>query len=438
MSEWVTEIKQSEFETLTESGNVILDFYSTDCPPCEALAPKFESIAELFHPYVKFLKIYRQENRELAAKLGVSSSPSLLFFKEGQPVFRVLTGGILKSQIIEGLANLLGREKTEEILSQRKKKTIEADLAVLGGGPAGMSAAIYAAQAKLKTYVVDTAVPGGQVKNTHLISNYPGTEKPISGYELAHRMLRQAEEAGANFISAVDITDLKLSENRSEIYIDDDIVLRARSVILATGAEPRALGVPGEKELRGHGIHYCATCDGKYYEGREIVVIGGGNSAVEESLFLARFASRVTIVHQFDTLQANQKAQDASFAEKKIDFIWSHEPRGFEKRGDRMILTLENMKTGERTAIETSGVFVFVGMVPNIPKTEGLRTASNGYIETDEDMRTNIPGVFAAGDVRQKKIRQAATAVSDGCIAAIMAERWIKENVQKEAMYGKS
>ncbi|MBI3394518.1 MAG: FAD-dependent oxidoreductase [Spirochaetia bacterium] len=428
MSEFVREIKADGFEShVLGQGSAILDFYSTDCPPCEALAPKFESLAELFHPYVRFVKIYRQESRELAAKLGVTSSPTLIFFKDGKEVFRRLTGGILKRDITAGLSNLLGREKTEEILATKPKRTIQCDVAILGGGPAGLSAALYAAQAKLDTYVVDSAVPGGQVKNTHQVSNYPGTEKPVSGYELAHRMLRQAEDAGAHFIAAVDVTNVHLSAGANEIMIDDDTVLHAKSVILATGAEPRPLGVPGEADYKGRGIHYCATCDGKYYEGKEVVVIGGGNSAVEESLFLAKFADKVTIVHQFDTLQANKTAQARAFAEPKINFVFSHEPRRFERTGDRMIITLEDMKTHEQRTLETDGVFVFVGMVPNLGHIEGdLKKNQWGYLETDEDMQTNIPGVFGAGDVRSKKIRQAATAVSDGCIAAVMAERWIE------------
>ena len=194
------------------------------------------------------------------------------------------------------------------------------------------------------------------------------------------------------------------------------------------GAEPRLLGVPGEKEFRGRGISYCATCDGKFYQDLELIVIGGGNSAVEESLFLTRFARRITIVHQFDTLQANKAAQEAALAHPAIQFVWDSEPRSFQMdEHNKMHVMVENRKTGVKKELIADGAFIFVGLLPNVQGIEGLRRNEQGYVITTEDMETNIPGVYAIGDVRQKKVRQAITAAADGCIAAVIAEKYIEK-----------
>lgn len=435
MNPFVTEINENQFADLVEKSEkpVLLDFYSTECPPCEALAPKFEQYAELFYEHIHFYKIFRQENRSLADRLNVKSSPTLLFFKNGREVSGRLSGGIRKKQIQDAIQNLVLPEVFERAVSGRKKIFMKADVVILGGGPAGLSAAIYAAQAKLNTIVIDPALPGGQVATTHMISNYPGTGAALPGYELAHKTQHQAKESGANILSAVDITDLELSQSGEShrIWIDDDLEIESSVVILAMGAEPRKLGVPGEIEFKGKGISYCATCDGKYYDDKEVVVIGGGNSAIEESLFLTRFASKVTIIHQFEELQANKTAQQHAVENEKIEFILNSEVREFSQSAEgKMLLTVENLKTREISKVETDGVFVFIGMTPNT----GLLPVSIavnqwGYITTNEDMETNLPGVYAAGDIRSKKIRQVATAVSDGCIAGINAEKYI-ENLE--------
>lgn len=426
---FIQEIQASQYEALVAGakGPVILDFYSEDCVPCEALASKFESLADLFGEEIRFYKIFRQQNRELATELGVRSSPTLIFYRDGQEVGRRLTGAIRKKDIVEQIGQLIPADAFDRLYAKRSSSTREVDVAILGGGPAGLTAALYAAQARLNVLVIDQDLTGGQVKTTHMISNYPGTGGPVSGWELSEKMLRQVQEAGADVIAAVDVTMAKLKSGESVIRIDDEIEVHARSVILATGAEPRSLGVPGEKEFRGRGISYCATCDGKYYDGKEVIVIGGGNSAVEESIFLTKFASRVTIVHQFDHLQANKQAQEEAFANDRIRFVWNSEPRRFEQLPDgRMKLTVENVKTGETDEMITDGVFVFVGMVPNLTGIESdmpIEKNQWGYVITDEDMETNVPGIFAIGDVRAKKYRQAAIAVGEGCIAAIACEK---------------
>jgi thioredoxin reductase (NADPH) len=432
MAVYLKEISSADFkkEVMESDMPVVVDFFSNECPPCEALAPKLESIADKFNSNVKFVKIFRQNNRDLAASLGVSSSPTLLFFKNGKEISGRLTGGIKKKNILEHMELLLDKETFLKLNIYPPRISRNVDVIILGGGPAGLSAALYASQAKLATVVVDQAMPGGQVASTHMISNYPGTGKAVHGYELMHYMAEQAKEAGAELISAIDVTDITLSDNGSNhrLVIDDELELYAPALILATGAEPRLLNAPGETVFKGKGISYCATCDGKYYGDKEIIVIGGGNSAVEESIFLTRFASKITVVHQFDFLQANKTSQKTLLENPKVSVIWNSEPRKFEKTSDgKMQVTLENIKTKNFSNIQADGVFIFIGMAPNnkiIP--DSIHTNQWGYVTTSDLMETNISGVFAVGDIREKNIRQAITAASDGAIAAIAAERYIE------------
>ncbi|MCB1178828.1 MAG: FAD-dependent oxidoreductase, partial [Leptospiraceae bacterium] len=286
---------------------------------------------EIFGEKVNFYKIFRQQNRDLANKLGVKSSPTLLFFQDGKEVSERLNGGIRKSEILDRISKLIDSNDFNSALSKTEKKIKHADVLVLGGGPAGLSAAIYSAQAKLKTIILEQELPGGQVKLTHMISNYPGTGKAVPGYELSHKMEQQAKDSGAEIISAIDLTNIKFSKDGDlhSITIDRDTIIYAKSVILTMGARPRLLNIAGEREYKGQGVSYCAICDGKYFDEKEIVVIGGGSSAVEESLFLTRFASRLTIIHQLDSLSANKTAQEHITNNNKIDIIYNSEPRRF-------------------------------------------------------------------------------------------------------------
>lgn len=424
MSEQIQHIDADQFESVVlHGGKVAVDFYSDDCAPCAALAPKFDRLQSLYGEHVKFIKIFRQKNRELATSLGVRSSPTVLFYENGKIVGDMLTGGIKRSDLVRNLDQLVGPATSAQIHAQDKPVQTECDILIVGGGPAGLAAAIYAAQAKKKTIVVDlNFMHGGQVSTTHMVSNYPGFPKPINGMELGDHMGAQAREAGAEFRAAVDVTGLNL-KTRS-LVIDGIETIRGKKLILAMGSSPRPLGIPGEKEYKGQGISYCATCDAKYFEGKDVVVIGGGNSAVEESLFITKFANRVRIVHQFDQLQANQLAQDTARANPKIEFFLSHEPRAFEKTATGMKVMVEDLKSKEQKTLETDGVFVFIGMKPNLDiDREGLDMDSFGYIKTDAVMHTTIPDVFAAGDIAAKPIRQITVAVSEGTIAAVQAIR---------------
>lgn len=235
---------------------------------------------------------------------------------------------------------------------------------------------------------------------------------------LSHYMSEQTKQCGTIYKVAVDVTKVDLA--RMEVVIDEYETVKAKMIVIATGTTPNLTGAKGERELKGKGISYCATCDAKYFDGKEVIVIGGGNSSVEESEYITRFASKLTIVHQFDKLTANKKAQEKVLNNPKIDIIFEHEPRAFRREGDKMITEVENLRTNERRELFSDGVFIFIGMRPNIDLfREHLDLDNWGYIKTDEDMRTSMPGVYAVGDVISKKYRQITTAVSDGTIAAM-------------------
>jgi thioredoxin reductase (NADPH) len=413
------EITASEFDNEVLGGSkVVLDFYSTECPPCEAVAPKFEGLAKLYGDDIKFLKMFRQQNKELAAQLGVKSSPTLLFFDRGKEVAERLSGGIKRSDIITHLDSMIPDDKVKAIKSQIKPSISEYDVVILGAGPGGLTAGLYLCQAKINTVMVDIALPGGHVSTTHEVSNYPGFIEPQAGYMLSHNMSEQTKLCGTVYKVAVDVTRVDLE--KKEIVIDEFETLKAKRIIIATGTSPNLMGAPGEKELKGKGISYCATCDAKYFVDKEVVVIGGGNSAVEESEFITRFASKITMVHQFDKLTANKQAQEKLLANPKVTVLYEHEPRGFVKDGDQIVTEIEDLKTKERKKLISDGVFVFIGFKANVGLfKDKLELDQWGYIKTDQDMRTSIPGVYAVGDVISKKYRQITTAVADGTIAAI-------------------
>lgn len=413
------EINAPDFKDIVLEGDkVLVDFYSTECPPCEALAPKLESLEKTFGKDVLFVKIFRQGNRDLTESLGVKSSPTLLFYDSGKEVAQRLTGGVKRSEIIQGVKNLLGKEKTNALLGEIEPITTETDVAILGAGPGGLTAGLYLCQAKIKTTLVDIALPGGNVSTTHMVSNYPGFIEPQPGYMLSHNMSEQTKRCGTSYKVAVDVTKVDLE--KKEILIDENETLRAKKIVIGTGTSPNKLGIPGEMEYKGNGVSYCATCDAKYYVDKEVVVIGGGNSAIEEADFISKFASKITIVHQFDEFQANKVAQEKVLNNPKVEVLFSHEPRSFNKKGQKMEVVAENLKTKELFTITTDGIFVFVGMKPNLELFhEKLDVDDFGYLKTNEDMKTNIDGVYAIGDVTSKKYRQITTAIADGTIAAI-------------------
>ncbi|HOX73819.1 MAG TPA: FAD-dependent oxidoreductase [Bacteroidales bacterium] len=413
------EINSSEFEKeVLKAGKVVLDFYSTECPPCEALASKFEDLSKLYGGDIKFIKIFRQQNRELAEKLGVKSSPTLLFFDNGTETASRLTGGIKRSEIIKNLDSMLTAERAREIRSGIRPSVSEFEVIILGAGPGGLTAGLYLCQSKINTVLIDIALPGGHVSTTHEVSNYPGFIEPQAGYMLSHSMSEQTKMCGTVYKVAVDVTSVDLE--KKEVVIDEFETIKAKRIIIATGTKPNLTGAPGEKELKGKGISYCATCDAKYFNDKEVIVVGGGNSAVEESEFITRYAKKLTIVHQFDKLTANKQAQEKVFRNPKISILFDNEPRAFVREGDKIVTEVENVKTKRREKLTSDGVFIFIGMKPNINLfRDKLELDQWGYIKTNEDMKTSIPGVYAVGDVISKKYRQITTAVADGTIAAM-------------------
>lgn len=413
------EINSVDFEKeVLQGGKVVLDFYSTECPPCEALAPKYEAVANLFGDGTKFYKIFRQKNRDLADRLGVKSSPTVVFFEDGKEVGIRLSGGIRRHDLFEGMKVVVGKEKVEEIRRSIQPETSEYDVAILGGGPGGLTAGLYLCQAKINAVLIDIGLPGGNVSTTHQISNYPGFIDPQPGYMLSHYMSEQTKQCGTQYKVAVDVTKVDLE--KKEILIDEYETIKAKKIIIATGTSPNLIGVPGEKELKGNGISYCATCDAKYFGDKEVIVVGGGNSAIEEADFISKFASKITIVHQFAELQANKTAQQKVFDNKKISFMFEHEPRSFSKKGDKVVVEVEDLKNKERKELTTDGIFIFIGMKPNLDLfTQEIELDDWGYIKTDEDQQTSIPGVYAVGDIASKKYRQITTAIADGTVAAI-------------------
>lgn len=304
------------------------------------------------------------------------------------------------------------------------------DVIILGAGPAGLSAGLYAGRSRLNTLLIEKQKDGGQIVITSEIENYPGCLDEESGASLVARMTKQVEKFGVeraqDTIKSVDFSgDVKVVKGLHGEY-------HAKAIIVATGAFPRPIGCPGEKELIGKGVSYCATCDANFFEDMDIYVVGGGDTAVEEGIYLAKFGRKVTIIHRRDELRAAKSIQEKAFANPKIKFMWDTVVE--ELKGDGLLesMVVKNVKTGELTEVlaneedGTFGVFGFTGFLPQSDIFAGVLAMESGYIKTDEEMRTNIPGVFAVGDIRIKTLRQVVTAAADGAIAAMTVEKYLE------------
>ena len=299
---------------------------------------------------------------------------------------------------------------------------------VIGSGPAGLTAAIYAARATLNPLVIVGNQLGGQISITAEVENYPGfPETDITGPDLVDRMYRQAERFGTRF-EYDEVVEVDFSEG-SPFYIKTNgKEYEAESVIVTAGASPRRLGVPGEDDFIGRGVSFCATCDGFFFRGKDVVVVGGGDSALEEGLFLTKFANKVQIIHRRDELRAGQALQNRAYANEKIEFVWDSVIDEIVGNGMVNSVTTSNLKSEETQQIDTDGVFIYIGHYPNSKFLVGkLAMDEHGYIIADEKMRTNVPGVFAAGEIQDSMYRQIATSVGQGCAAAMQCEKWLSE-----------
>lgn len=299
------------------------------------------------------------------------------------------------------------------------------DVIIAGAGPAGMTAAVYASRANLDTLMLERGIPGGQMANTEDVENYPGYDH-ILGPELSNKMFEHAKKFGAAYAYG-DIKDVEDHGNYKTVKAGSK-EYKTKTLIITTGAQYKKLGIPGEDELGGRGVSYCAVCDGAFFKERELVVVGGGDSAVEEGVYLTKFASKVTIIHRRDELRAQKILQDRAFNNDKIEFVWDTIVKSInEKDGKVGSVTLFNKKTGEEYDRPIDGTFIYIGMVPLSEPFKSLGiTNEEGYIPTNEKMETNVPGVFAAGDIREKELRQIVTATGDGSIAAEAAQAYIE------------
>jgi thioredoxin reductase (NADPH) len=303
------------------------------------------------------------------------------------------------------------------------------DIVIIGGGPAGMTAGLYACRAGMKTLLVEKALCGGQVLITDRIENFPGFPEGIRGPNLAEWMLKQAEHFGLR-VETEEVKDVILRKSETESFqvkLNDGRAISTASIIVATGAKWNALGIPGEKELTGRGVSYCATCDGPLFKGKDVVVVGGGDTAIEDALFLTKFAGKVTIVHRRDRLRATKILQERAFANKKIELCLNFTAVEIIGKGKVEAVRVKDVNTGSAKDIKASGVFVLIGMNPNSEAVKGVvKLCAKGYIITDEDMRTSVAGIFACGDVRMKTFRQVVTATGDGAVAAFSAQHYVE------------
>lgn len=303
-------------------------------------------------------------------------------------------------------------------------------LVIVGGGPAGLTAGLYAARGRIKTLLIEKGATGGQVLVTDWVDNYPGFADGVSGFDLMDKMTAHVDRFGLEKRFAA-ITSLDLEDEVKRITLENGEVITTHSVILCTGARSKKLNVPGEHEFSGRGVSYCATCDGPFYRNQEVVVVGGGNTAIQEALHLTKFATKVTIVHRREELRATTILQEKAFCNRKIDFIWNTQVQAIRggQAGVESVLLKNN--TGEEHSLPATGIFIFIGIQPNneILSLAGLKTDSAGFLITDEEMATSLAGVFAAGDIRSKQARQIINAAGEGAVAALSAERHLQQDI---------
>jgi len=302
------------------------------------------------------------------------------------------------------------------------------DVIIIGGGPAGLTAGLYCGRARLKTLLLEKATTGGQAATTDEIENYPGFPEGIGGYELTEKMKQQVVQFGAELQEIKPVATIEVEGDERVVKTEDE-EFSARTIIIASGAEPGTLGVPGEAEFRGKGVSYCATCDGAFYRDKVVAVIGGGNSAVEEAIFLTKFASKVYLVHRRDELRADKIVQERAFRNEKIEIVWDSHLKKILGENKVEEIVVEHKTTRERTEYKVDGVFFYIGTVPNTVFCEGvIELDDRDFIITDDNLETSTRGIFACGDCRANLLKQVSVAVGEGALAAVEAEKYLEEN----------
>ena len=396
---------------------VLVDFWAPWCTYCRRISDAYDRIAEKYDGQIIVGKVNIDDEEALSVEESIEIIPTLVLYRAGRALGSIVApeSGAMIEEFIE---KTLGTQQKEE------EKAHVHDMIVIGGGPGGYTAALYAARSGLDVIVLEKLSAGGQMAQTHQIDNYPGFEDGVDGYELGQKMLRQAERFGAKTAYA-EVTRVDLKAEPKVIETSEGVYF-GKAVVIATGAGPRELGIEGEKELVGRGVAYCAACDGMFFKGKTVAVVGGGNSAAADALLLSRIAEKVIVIHRRDTLRATKVYHEPLMQASNVEFRWDSVVTEI-LHGDKLTgVRLKNVKTGEESELAVDGLFVSVGRKPNTWLFDGqVELTPGGYIAAGESTQTNIPGVYAVGDVRDKQLRQIVTAVADGAVAVHMAEEYL-------------
>ncbi len=415
----ILKLNQERFQAYIQSETpVLVEFSAPWCVYCRRLAPAMEAVAAEYEGRLAFGEVNIDEAPELEESEGIELVPSLLIYQRGQ-VLGSMVAPESKAQVEAFL---------EETLPRRAQDASPAehiyDMIVVGGGPGGYTAALYAARAGLDTVVLEKLSAGGQMALTDQIDNYPGFEDGIDGFSLGEKMKRGTERFGVK-TKLTEVLSLELGGAVKKAETTEG-TLYAKTIVIATGAGPKMLGLPEEADLLGKGVSFCAACDGMFYRGKTVVIVGGGNTAAAEALILARLCKKVILAHRRDTLRATKIYHEPLMNAENVEFRWDSEVTGL-LHGERITgVRLRNRKTGEESTLPCDGVFVSIGRTPSTELVKDQLTLDEaGYILADESTRTNLPGVFAVGDVRTKTLRQVVTAVADGATAVHYAEEYL-------------
>ena len=410
-------INQERFDEMIRGDKpVLVDFWAPWCTYCRKITDAYDSIAQQYAGQIDVVKINIDDEPGLAEREKIELIPTLILYQGGER-----KGLIIAPESRAAIESFIGQSMP--VQAEEKEKHVH-DMVIVGGGPGGYTAALYAARAGLDVVLLEKMSAGGQMALTHQIDNYPGFEDGVDGFELGDKMKRQAERFGAKTENAeVQRVDLEASP---KVVASSAGTFYGRTVVFATGANPRKLGLPEEDALLGRGVAYCAACDGMFYKGKTVVVVGGGNSAAADALLLSRVASKVIVVHRRDTLRATKVYHQPLMEAENVEFRWNSTVAEL-LHGEKVTgVRLRNNVTGEMTEVACDGVFVSVGRAPaSWMVKDQLALDESGYIIAGEDTATSIPGVYAVGDVRTKQLRQVVTAVADGAVAVHMAEEYL-------------